>query len=64
MNVPQLIVSLNLTDEQIAVRLVVSAQSVSHWRLGRSIPRASVRRKLCRMAGVFPSDVEWKVVAT
>ena len=66
MSVPALIVSLNLSDEEIAVKLHVSAAAVAKWRKGKAVPRSSVRQGLCKLCGLKPSDIDWnrKAVTT
>ena len=59
MSITELIEGLGMTDEALARRLCVSSSTVYRWRNGRKVPTPHIRKALCRLAGVFPSDVLW-----
>lgn len=63
MRIDELIVGLGMSDELIAVKLCVSAQSVYRWRKGRKRPTAMARKALAKLAGVPLSDVTWSPAA-
>jgi len=49
--------SLNLTQESIAERVGVSAQAVSKWERGESLPDTAIILPLAAILGVTPNDI-------
>ena len=63
MSITELIVGLGLTDEALGHHLCVSGSTVYRWRKGRKVPTPSIRKALCKLAGVSPADVTWERTA-